>query len=330
LEVGDAGLLKVSTSQITDFKWCRELHRLRWVQRILPVNYVSEDLQTGTAIHNALESYLWTQTVDAAFDKLEESLDGYALAAAEAMVAGYAARWENEHLEILEVERGFSIVRDGYVLTGKIDAIAKHGDRVVVVEHKTSNREIGPGADYWQGLTIDDQIGIYLPGARSIGYEPEAVIYDVLRKPQIKPKEATPPEKRKFTKAGKLYASQREESEPVNEYRERVVGHMCDHPTEYFARKEIVRLGDEERALRRDLLRIVGELRTTYEDPETPAPKSPHACKRYGRPCEYLDLCAGRDTITSTNWKTEKRHEQTKQNSQRTHRAPVVSTSLWG
>lgn len=322
-------LLKISTTEITDFKLCRELHRLRWVLRVVPIDYVSTSLQTGGGVHKALDIFRTTDLLDPAFVALAESgLDGYALAGAQAMLAGYAARWHEQHLEWLGVEQYFTIVREGFVLHGKIDGIARDTNgEIAIVETKTTGSDVSPGAQYWELLGIDDQIGIYLPGARELGYAPSYVLYDVLRRPQVEPKLATPPEKRKYRKEdGQLYANQRESDESVFDYQSRVLEHMEQRPLEYFARERLVSLEEEEQEQRASLLRIVDEMRATYADPETPAPKSPTACRRYGRLCEYAPLCTKRDTLESTNWRNER--EQTQQDPQGNDRGAVVGASV--
>lgn len=314
--MGDALRLKISTSEVSDFKACRELHRIRWVHRIVPRSYDYAGLRQGIAMHDALDAFRATGLVSEAFAVLAEAdVDPYERARMEAMVAGHEARWAGESLYFYEVEKRFQLARDTYVLHGKLDGLARdHEGRLCIVETKTTSQDLTDGSPYWATLTIDDQIGAYLAGAKALGYgQPEYVLYDVLKKPSVEPKRATPPEKRKYRKDGELYANQRTEDEPVDEYRERVVEKMLDKPDHYYARRELVRLEDEMTAHRRDLLRIVDEMATTYADPETPAPKSPHACKRFGRICEFVDVCAGRDSLDSHNFKKEKEDDDEEQ-----------------
>ena len=70
---------------------------------------------------------------------------------------------------------------------------------VVVVEHKTTSEEIALGSPYWKRLELDAQVTKYLGGARALGYDPQHVLYDVIRKPRIRPMLATPVEARKYT-----------------------------------------------------------------------------------------------------------------------------------
>lgn len=72
--------------------------------------------------------------------------------------------------------------------------------RVRITEHKTSTEDITPGSAYWQKLTLDGQLSAYYVGARSLGYEPVDVLYDVAKRPGQKPYKATPEEDREYTK----------------------------------------------------------------------------------------------------------------------------------
>lgn len=72
--------------------------------------------------------------------------------------------------------------------------------RVLNVEHKTTSLEIGLGSPYWKRLTLDSQISTYDTGVRALGHEPVGTLYDVVRKVQLRPLEATPLEKREYTK----------------------------------------------------------------------------------------------------------------------------------
>lgn len=72
-------------------------------------------------------------------------------------------------------------------------------DGVYVVEHKTTSLDIGPGSQYWRRLTLDDQVSNYVAGARALGHEPRGVLFDVVRKVNLKPYLATPEAERKYT-----------------------------------------------------------------------------------------------------------------------------------
>jgi len=230
----------------------------------------------------------------------------------------------------VEVEFTASIVNPAtgaasktYRLGGKIDALARYADgRLVTVEHKTASSDIEPGSDYWRHLRLDVQIGTYLVGARALGHEPAECLYDVIGKPATRPLKATPEESRKYTEAkperacgacrgkgakagetcpkcegvgrlpgepSRLYAGQRETDETVEEYRARLREHIAENPDRYYVRGTIVRLDEEEADDAYDrwaTAREIAEARRLHRHP-----KNPDACIRYGRICDFHDVC---------------------------------------
>ena len=130
-----------------------------------------------------------------------------------------------------------------WVLAGKIDAIAKDKatGKHIIVEHKTTSQDIGPGSDYWKKLPIDGQVSGYYVGASTLGYEVDVCLYDVIRKPTIRPYKATPEENRKYKKDGTLYAGQHEHDEDPHEWEARLMADIAERPDYYFQRVEVVR-----------------------------------------------------------------------------------------
>ncbi len=71
--------------------------------------------------------------------------------------------------------------------------------RVINIEHKSTSADIGPGSPYWKRLIIDGQISVYKTGTRALGYDPVGTLYDVIKKPTLRPMRATPVDDRKYT-----------------------------------------------------------------------------------------------------------------------------------
>jgi hypothetical protein len=186
------------------------------------------------------------------------------------------------------------------MVAGKIDALATTPDgRVALVEHKTSSRDASAGSDYRRALTLDPQVSIYFDGALSVGHDPDLCVYDVLKKPTLKPLLATPEESRKYTKDGRLYASQRADDETVDAYRQRVVDAICAEPGEHFIRAEIVRPGDERTHHHWNAWHTVrgiedqrAAVRACGGDYRA-VPQHSEACHRFGAPCQFLPVCEG-------------------------------------
>lgn len=226
----------------------------------------------------------------------------------------------------------------------------------VVVEHKTTSSDIGPGSSYWKRLTLDTQVSQYL-GAEE---RAEGMLYDVIRKPSIRPFKATPPEERKYTlpsskacpeckrkngmapphlidgrvqcaegrivtdPGGKLYASQREADETPEEFAVRLRADISEDPNKYYQRGVIVRLPEERREAARDTWLVAGSIRESMRLDAWP--RNPSSCDAYGRTCDYWAVCAGETTIDdAARFRTaETPHEELPG---LVHRLPLLSNS---
>lgn len=119
------------------------------------------------------------------------------------LVTAYHHRWGGKDWEVLAVEKEFRYYLGDREIGGKIDAIIRDraDGRVYVVEHKFTGADASLGAPYWERLTIDTQVSIYIDGAAMLGYGDIAgCIYDVIKRPAHEPKLATPPDRREYTK----------------------------------------------------------------------------------------------------------------------------------
>lgn len=193
--------------------------------------------------------------------------------------------------------------------------------RLLVVEHKTSSEDIGAGSTYWKRLTIDNQITNYLEGARTIyGREPDGVLYDVVKKVKLELKLATPEDKRRITKAGKLDARQRDRDETLDEYRLRVRADISENPDKYYQRGEIVRMASEEHAAAYDTWMVGDAIRESIN--ANAWPRNTASCvSAFGGFCDYWQVCTGEASIDDPL-----RYEVTPPRYDG-HHLPVLSTS---
>lgn len=164
-----------------------------------------------------------------------------------------------------------------------------------IVTHNTSSEDTSAGGAYRDRLAMDSQVSIYFEGARSLGYEADVCIYDVLLKPTQSPLEATPVEQRKYTKATKttpshLYANQRETSETPDEYEARIAAVVQSDLGRFLPRWEVPRLENERTDSMRDLWATAQEI-LALENAVHPWPRrNPDACHTHGA-CEFLPVC---------------------------------------
>ena len=335
----------LSNSSLNTFRRCPREYFFRYVL-LRKARAKTAALRFGTLFHVALNAW-WLCSGDA-LAKLFAALvaiasqigerDPFEMAKARALIVGYTARWGWEGYETIAVELQFRLpimtcdeMRDGgdrvvarsapypigYDLGGAIDVIIKHRGRVRNVEHKTTSADISIGSDYWRHVvTMDPQVSTYHHAAHRLGYAPHDTLYDVVRKPALVPLLATPEEDRKYTKPTKkeptprLYANQREQDETSEEYEARLLAEIESNPAKYFARMPIVRLERDNAEHERDV-RETAEL-IAYAEQGNIWPRSPNACERFGRLCEYHDTCSGLAVIEdNTRYETKKRqHEE--------------------
>jgi hypothetical protein len=228
------------------------------------------------------------------------TLDPYEHARISASMIGYDSRWRDTEMEVFEVEHEWEMPllsprgRESrtWTLAGKIDAVVRVAGEVLVLEHKTSSEDISPGSDYWQRLHMDGQVSTYIESASRQYGGVSRCIYDVLGKPRLRPELATPVESRKYTKAGALYASQRDTDETPDAYHQRCLQDISERPEAYYQRGLVVRLERDMVEHRADLWSVAVTLREALR--EDVWPRNPEACTdRYRRLCAYYPVCTG-------------------------------------
>lgn len=315
-----ARLPVLTTSATRTFRACPRLYWFTYEQGYRPI-YVDPNRRFGTLGHFGLEAW-WTTRMQrptepeswlaAALQALTDSDtgqgDAFELARAEVLLVGYHARWAEEPMEVLAVEREFTapLVNPAtgaasrtWGFAGKIDAIVRLPDgEVWAVEHKTSSEDFSDGSDYRTRLLLDPQVSNYLAGARTLGFEVKGCLYDVIGKPAQRPKKKVA--EVKMTKGSKKEpprpcANQQLEDETVDEYRERVAAVVAERPDDFFSRFKVVRLEHEAREAAFDIWQAGVQIREARND--VVWPRNPDVCKRYGRSCDFLGVCTGQADV---------------------------------
>lgn len=311
-------------SRIRAFRACPRYHHLNYNERWEAVDDDEGAAAYGSAGHLALEAW-WKmlgdgapadQALDVCRDRIDaderirDLLDEHRRESLRVIITGYHHRWweVSQRYEVLHVEAPFrTVLRNpttgrplvGWDQGGKMDVLLRDriDGREYVMEHKFSGEDVSPGSLYWQRLRVDGQISIYLDGARSLGYDVAGCIYDVIAKPSQRPLKATPDDKRKYTKEGKLYANQRESDETPAEYGARIADLVANNPDYYYGRGDVVRFDEESEDARLDVYEAVQAMRDAIRTGRHY--RNTDACTRlYGRVCPYLPVCSREATLT--------------------------------
>lgn len=352
----------MTASRLKTLNACPRQHEYRYERGY--VTLVDADaLRFGTLIHLGLEAW-WKAhmagqqpdgtPLDVALATVSEHIaaqqrgetDEFEAVRVMALLAGYDAQWSTfaAGCEVLGVEVPFLLPmlhpRTGepareWRIAGKMDGVLRLADgRVAVLEHKTSGEETGVGSDYRRRLMLDPQVSQYFEGVRTMT-DPQTgehivadvCLYDVLQKPAIKPRTATPEADRIYTQpksracrecgkktapppphtdadtgttcvdgrittdpGGRLRAGQREHDETPTEYAERVNADIAADLDGYFQHIEVIRLPHEQTTHGFNVWHAARQIWLMRHDGYHR--QNPSACVRYGR-CAYIDVCEG-------------------------------------
>ena len=298
---------RLTNSARNKFAACHRAYQLFYVQGKRPV-VPSDALGFGTAMHALLEGVWGGSSSRAKWDgdggPSFNTGDPYRDMTLKALYEGYLDRWErddDERFEKVAAEVYFEAplmnpetggISKTWVLAGKIDAIAreKASGKLYIIEHKTTSQDIGPGSDYWRRLAIDGQVSGYYVGAQANGYDVENCLYDVIRKPTIKPYKATPEDKRKYNKDGSLSKTCREFDETPEEWYHRLELDIIQRPDYYYARVEVARSADDLTDYLFDMWAVGREIADAQRLGRFS--RNPQNCQSYGK-CEFFDVCSG-------------------------------------
>lgn len=228
-------------------------------------------------------------------EKLEVTLNTFS-----GMMLGYARIHgaDRKDWKVLHVEKQFSIDLGDFVFQGKVDLIAeprvpKRGaSKCFIAEHKTAKKI---GESYIDRLPLDTQCRAYIFGAqRGLGLKPDELLYDVVRKCQLR----------------------RKSGETADAFNERICLDYEARPDFYFYREPL-------KFSQADVAAFELEMRQTHAEyvaiADGPAPFDPRSwtpndstCNEFFRTCEYMQLCTtGLDKGTAGMFtKNETMHEE--------------------
>lgn len=239
------------------------------------------------------------------------------------LMAGYDARWASVAWETIEVESEFHLpvinpatgsASRTFTQAGKKDGVVvwpASGKRLLL-EHKTTSDDItDANAPYWRRLTIDSQVSHYMLAEWQSGQKLDGTLYDVIRKPTIRPKDITKADQKLLVTWG-TYCGQLVPQELRDQTREtpelfelRLIADTKERPDFYFGRRVVNRMDSE-------IAEFAGELWDVGQSILDARNNDRHyrndaSCMAYGTACEYLPICSGHDSIDSDKWQRSDR-----------------------
>lgn len=303
-------------SRMTAMKTCARKHYLAYELGIRR-DTDSQPLRMGSAVHVGVDVF-YASGLQAAVDAIRQNyatLPGYIrdekdvtdwLVECETcvrLVCGYAWRWSESQTPVISSEQHFLIpldgLPDGWALAGKID---REHDEQTIGELKTTSDSIdGIECDYWDRLRIDQQISQYVIAARESRPETNQVLYDVIRKPAISPKNplhGLNAEQKAMLADGWYYNEQftQEEicaavgakKESARMYGARLNADISERPDFYYQRRTVPRLEADLDEFRREACQLAAMIDWCREHDAWP--RNTNACVHPYK-CEYRSIC---------------------------------------
>jgi hypothetical protein len=266
------------------------------------------------------------------------------------LLIGYEKRWGLPTWAVESVEQlQMSELGEGFTLGGKLDLafnFRRDDGKRILCDHKTTGSHIDDmGAHYWEHLTIDTQISHYMLMGRMQGRPFSQVLWDVVKRPDIRPRRIAQAELDSITTNGTYYgikvpeetarvaAAVKHEDAALLEVR---MAMECVkwRPDYYFARGDVFRSEaeiDEYLDELRIYLSFMGCLQQRRDAFGVLPPRNPGACRMFNRTCDFMGLCSGTDTMDSRNWRRKQRtHPELEQLDPKADTFRLVSNSSMG
>lgn len=329
---------RLTHSRAASFKQCRKASYYAYELGIRR-EVDAKPLRMGTAYHNGLEvlangGELETASEAASlsyaaapdnYDQWEWEIEEITV---RAMLSGYFWRWMDSGLKYICAEQTFSLkirkpTDDGSVgraipnweWSGKIDAIVSLVDaRLAVKENKLLSESLDNDSPLRRRLQIDSQISGYIVAAREMGYPVDTVLYDVTRKPTIKPNDIPildgdglkvvldrsgtrvltkqgKPRQTADTELGYIMVTRKMTPE---EWGEKIVADIGERPDYYYARWEIPRLDKDLEEWQAEMYEVQRTISEAQKYGRWFKTVSKNTCDH----CPYFGLC-------STGWQPD-------------------------
>lgn len=338
---GKADIITHSEMQCADD--CLRKHQILYGMKLRPVEKATA-LRMGTAVHKALDLRAMGHQPHEAVLAVREDYTAYEptlptdraleVAYEHEMVAQlltcYFWYWESldAAMEVVHTEYQFEIPilnpatghpMRGKRYAGKIDKLVMVDGLLTIMEHKTTAQSLDPDSDYFKRLRIDSQIGNYFLAARQLGFDVQQILYDVIRKPTLRPKEIPLLDEdgvkvvldaageRVRNKDGKTWRQTGDaalgytlqtRTETPGEYGQRVREAIVAEPEKYFTRRVIART--EQDVVEAQQALYDKAQRLAYHQRTGSFPRSTGSCIGFGR-CACFNLCtSGFDPSSGT------------------------------
>jgi len=288
-----------SASSLKLFRKCKRKWYWKYIMRLSP-KWTDSNLLIGTATHAALGEWYKKPKASAKqfmrkikkehiklqnaiqisadyFDQDELDKAETVIKTFQGMISGYVDIYHNDLknwiIKPSDVEAHFLVNMGDFDFKGFIDLVPlnRKTKKPLIVEHKTASKI---GDSYIDRLPLDTQVRAYIFGAqKGLGLKPTEVVYDVIRKCQLR----------------------RKADETQDDFNERIALDYASRPDFYFFRESLKFSNADIDAFVDDLHKTHNEYEFVLNegDPLNPASWvcSDHVCNEFFKTCPFLSLC---------------------------------------
>jgi len=253
-----------------------------------------------------------------------------------ALLKVYIDRWTEAtaDLEVLSIEQTlwcplYNLDTNrrsrNFVLSGKLDKVVRDNGKIVLYDHKTTGSKIDPESNYWRQLQVEGQPKQYEILLRANGFDVDRVVWDVVRKPQIRPKRLSRAAVSDILATSKYFAQDvspyglaaladaTEGDKMVEDYELfgfRVYDTIFRDPDEYLIRRTVPASNNELYDHNQNMWDLSKDIVSARRRDGGRQTYNAGACLQYGTPCRYLGICEGVDAPDSGNWRKGEVHPE--------------------
>lgn len=303
----------LTNSSLSCFKQCPRKYQFQYVMDYIPVKK-NKNLIFGEMFHYGVENIGNFDNIQDLINCVEKKFyednneDEYMLAQILALVVGYSQIYKDEDKSILKKEYFFSAPllnpKTGkpskkFILNGKIDGAYEKK----IKETKTTSEDISLESFFWDKLYLDSQVSTYVWGGWKNGINIEKCVYDVVRKPTIKPKQV----------GQKVDPENPKRKENPQEYMDRILESIKEKPEFYYARRDVTRTIQDIEEFLSDTFHVAQNIHDCKK--KNFYPRYTNSCRTNFGYCEYLKVCGKQAELTDTTQyiKKEDKHPELKQ-----------------
>lgn len=266
----------ITASSIQKFLACQRAYYYRYELGLLPIQ-TTEALSFGRAYHACLEAKNNGATLE---DSLKAGLvlladDEFQQATLIGLFSGYFNRYPEETVKIQPETKFVQKIKgiNGFRSAGVIDGLARKSENEWQLrESKTTGASVAPDSEYWDRLRFNIQLMNYADALKNTGYNVGETIYDVTRKPSIRPKQG----------------------ETAEQYAERLKMDTLERPDFYFARRTVTILEDDLEAFIKMRYEMCLQIRFLRSRSKVNVPEVPwvrNCTQTACQSCEFKSFC---------------------------------------